>query len=237
MKLLLFIALGIVYGLLFSYRALLKIIRIRRTSTYRINKLPMKGQVIVVGKAEGKNTKNLLKRTDCSLWQIVVEGYGTGYNTRRPQWTTIYSQMSQEPFELSDETGRIQIYPANAQLILYDDINKSGSFFHPLPARIRRAVEELGVPTIDAPGIDKKLRVHERIIDPGDEIYIFGEVIYENDTKVIKSEGKLPFIISDHKEFDVTNTLFTQIVGNIITGIIVLLLIFVFAFRGFCTAC
>jgi hypothetical protein len=58
MKLLLFIAIGILYGLLFSYRALIKIIRIRWTPIYRIDKLPTKGQVIVVGKAEGKNTKS-----------------------------------------------------------------------------------------------------------------------------------------------------------------------------------
>lgn len=236
MKFLLFVAIGVLYGLLFSYRALIKIIRIYRTPVYRINELPTKGRVIVVGKAEGKNTKSILKKTDCSLWQVVIEGYRTYFNRNR--WLTIYSQMSQEPFELSDETGWIQIYPANAQLILYDDIKKSGSFFHPLPARIKRTIEELGVPTMDAPGIDSKLRVYERIIDPGDEIYVFGEVGYENGAKVIKSEGKLPFIISDHKEFDVTNTLFTQIVGNIAVGIFIALLIFTFEFNGFCiSAC
>lgn len=232
MKLLLFIAIGILYGLIFSYRALIKVIRIYRTPIYRISELPTKGQVIVVGKAEGKNTKSLLKKTDCSLWQVVIEGYRTYFN--RNQWLTIYSQMSQEPFELSDGTGRLQVYPANAQLILDDDIHKSGSFFHPLPSRIRRAIEELGVPTMDAPGIDSKLRVHERIIDPGDEIYVFGEVKYENGSKVIKSGNRLPIIISDHKEYDVTRTLFTQIVGNIAVGIFTALLIFVFGFNGLC---
>ena len=216
MNIVVFIAIGILAGLIFSYPQLKKIIHIYTTPVYRINELPESGEVLVVGKADIQNTKSPLKRRNCSLWQVEVEGYNYHLPSREYYWETIYSQISQEPFELIDGTGRIQVFPANAQLVLHTDFHKSGNFLSPLPPRIKSTIEDLGILTIDAPGVDRQLRVYERIVEPGDEIYILGEVQYENGHKLIKKGETAPFIISDRREDEVLSTLFKQVIVNVI---------------------
>jgi len=221
-----FIVIAIFVGLIFSYPTLIKIILIYRTPIYRINMLPESGQVLVVGKADVQNTKSPLKRKNCSLWQVEIQGFKF-YPWRRHHWGTIYSQTSQDPFELDDRTGKIQIFPANAQLVLHDDFHKAVNFLSPLPPRIKSAIESLGIITTDVTGFEKQLRVSERIVKPGDEIYILGEVQYENGSKVIKKGSKSPFIISDHREDEVLSTLFKQVILNFVIAIIIVVVGFV----------
>ena len=127
MKIILFIAIGMLVGLIFSIPEIKKIILMYRTPICRIGNIPLMGQVQVVGRADIKNTKSLLKRTNCCLWQIIVEE-DQGRRSRRVK---IYEQMSTEPFELVDGIDRIQIFPANAQLILRDDLSKANDSITP----------------------------------------------------------------------------------------------------------
>lgn len=216
MKILLFIAIGVLVGLIFSYPEIEKLVVIYRIPIYRIGKLPASGQVQVICKADTKNTKSLLKRTNCCLWQIIVEED----QGRRRRRIKIYEEMSTEPFELVDETGRIQIFPAKAQLILHDDLNKENDSITPLPPRIDETIQSLGIQTKNVLGLQRLLRVHEQIVKPGDELFVLGEVVYENGDKVIKSGNRLPFIISDHRDYAVIGTLFRQIIGKVVTATI-----------------
>jgi len=187
-----------------------------RTPICRIGNIPLMGQVQVVGRADIKNTKSLLKRTNCCLWQIIVEE-DQGRRSRRVK---IYEQMSTEPFELVDGIDRIQIFPANAQLILRDDLSKANDSITPLPPRIDETIKSLGIVTTNALGLQRLLNVREQIIRPGDEIFVLGQVTQENGIKVIKSGSRLPFILSDQKDYDVIGTLFMQVAGKIFTATI-----------------
>ena len=60
MKIILFIAIGMLVGLIFSIPEIKKIILMYRTPICRIGNIPLMGQVQVVGRADIKNTKSLL---------------------------------------------------------------------------------------------------------------------------------------------------------------------------------
>lgn len=216
MKIILFVATGILVGLIFSYPEIKKLVLIYRTPIRRIRKLPASGQVQVFGKADGKNTKSIFKHTNCCLCRTVIkEDRG-----RRKGYVTIYSDMSTEPFDLVDGTDRIRVFPANAQLMLRDDFSKANDSLTPLPPRIDEFIRSMGIPTTDFLGLQRLFRVSEQIIKPGDDLFILGEVMQENGAKVIKSGTGLPFIISDHKDYDVISTLFQRVVGKIIAATI-----------------
>jgi len=211
-----FIAIGILAGLIFSYSTLQKIARIYQTPSVYVSALPLDGHVEVVGKADGKNTKSLLKHTNCCLWQVTIEEQRRR-SKGAPYWVTIYTRMSEESFDLTDGKEKIQIFPANAHLILHDDMSKTSSFLNPLPPRIQNTLKDFGIDT--APGLlgfERPLRVKECIIKPGDEVYILGEVQYESGIKSIKNTDDSPLIISDHTEREVIGTLFRVVVVNIL---------------------
>jgi len=184
--------------------------------------------VLVSGKAYSQNTKSPLKRKSCSLWQVEIEGRQYYPQWRKYYWSTLYNQTSQEPFEIIDKTGKVRIIPANAQLILHDDFRKSSNFLSPLPPHVKSAIEELGVMTIDAPGVERQLRVFERIVKPQDEIYIMGEVHFENGSKVIKYGKRVPFTISDRGEDEVLGALFKQTIVNFVFTIVISVVLFFF---------
>lgn len=216
MKIILFIAIGILVGVIFSYPEIKKLVLIYRTPIHSIGNLPATGQVQVFGRADTTNTKSLLKRTNCCLWQIVIyEDQG-----RRRRRVKIYQQMSTEPFELVDGTGRIQVVPVNAQLILHDDLYKKTDSITPLPPRTNETIQSLGIQTTNVLGLQRLLHVYEQIVRPGDDVFVLGEVTQENGVKIIKSTSGLPFVISDHRDGDVIETLFMQIAGKILTATI-----------------
>jgi hypothetical protein len=214
-----FIFVGILLGLIFSYATIKRIVRIYRTPIYRIKNLPESGQVVVVGKAESKDTKSLLKRTNCALWEVVIQEKRNTGRKGSGHWFEIYRQMSNEPFEISDGTGSVQIVPVDAKLILHNDLQKTNGLLHPLPPRIKETIEELGILTKISVDIERPLQVYERFVGLGDEVYVTGEVKYENGIKIIKSGDKLPFIISDYKEHEILGALFRDVAANVFISI------------------
>ncbi len=191
------IAISILIGLIFVFPKIRELISVYKIPIRHINKLPESGQVQIVGRADTKNTKSPLKHANCCLWQLTVDedrgGKGGGY-------VRIFERMSTEPFDLKDSTGRIQVFPENADLILHDDVDKKSSSMTPLPSQIEESLQGLGVKTINDFGFQKRLWVTESFIKPGDNVIIVGEVINENGVKAIKSSGKFPFVISDYRD-------------------------------------
>ncbi len=206
------IAISILVGLIFSFPKIKELFLIYRVPIRRINKLPESGQVQIIGKADTKNTKSPLKRTNCCLWKIIVEED----QGRSRKNVKIFEKMSTEPFDLVDSTGRIQVFPANADLILHDDLDKKTNSITPFPPRMRETLQSLGIETSGLV-FQRLLHVYEQVIQPGDDIFLMGEVIMANGVKVIRSSGKFPLVISDYRDYEVISNLF----GNIIVQTLV----------------
>ena len=219
-------AVGGLLGVAFSYGELGKIIRMIRTPTSEIGALPFDEQVEIIGKADSEVTvSSPITKQTCVLWQVeVLEKRGSG---KRSRWVKVYSDTSTKSFDVYDGTGKVQIYPSRfTELILHDDVRKSSGIFTSLDEGIQTALKDLGV---DAKGslFNKTMRVHERYIEQGDQIYVLGKMFSKNGIKVMDGESSL-LIVSDQSELHVLGRFFWRIVINAILGVVIGIALFLY---------
>jgi len=183
----------------YIYPIIKEIIRIQRTPTVHISALPFEGQVEVVGKPEGETILSPFAQDACVLWQVDVQLLGR-------QATTIHTEIFPKSFYVNDGTGKIQIIPAGAYLIL-DKKRKSSRFF-PMDIQGKNILETIGIDTTGYQGYYKSFRLYERIIEPAEEIYVLGEIEYRNGTRTIVTTESTPEIISDHSQQELLGKLY-----------------------------
>jgi hypothetical protein len=192
-------AAGGLLGLLWSYRDLGKIFRIIRTSTGEIGSLSAGEQVEIVGKADSQTTLHSpITKTPCVLWQVaVMEKRRTGRGTN---WVTVYVKSSTAPFDVYDTTGRIRIHPSPLmELVLRDDVKKSSGLFTSLDEQTQAALSEMGISSKGAFNFNKGMRVHERFLEAGDQVYALGRTSLNQGARVMDTENH-PLIVSDRSE-------------------------------------
>jgi hypothetical protein len=210
---------GILSPLLFSARAIRNLFLGWRIPITRISALPSKGWVEVIGRVKGEPITSLLSNSECAYWQLEVKEHQSG-GRGGGRWRTIYKNTS-GAFEVDDMTGKIQIQDEGADFVL----NNETTLNH-LDDQIKAKLENLGVKTRGFLGFNKKLRVHERLIDPGEEIIVLG--------KVLKSEGLIsggsinPLLISNMTKAEMLKKYIWQIARIMIIPFLIGL-----AFLGF----
>jgi hypothetical protein len=223
-------ALGGFIGLLVSWREIGKILRMMRTSTGEIASLPADEQVEIVGKAESDKILNSpITKTPCVFWQVVVsERRSSGKSSR---WVVVYSNTSTAPFDVADITGRMRVYPGRAmELHLRDDVSKSSGLFYSLDEQTQAALNEMGVETKGFLNMNKNMRVQERYIEQGDEIYLLGKTSSKPGARTMMDEE--PLIISDQSELRLVSGFSWRVIGNVVLfAIIGLMLAFYFTSR------
>jgi hypothetical protein len=210
---------GALLGLLLSYGQIGKIIRMFRTSTGEIASLPADEQVEIVGKADGEATlQSPIAKTRCVLWQVVVsERRSSG---KRSRWVTVYSNTSTAPFDVYDGTGRIRVYPSRPmELLLQDDVSKASGIFYSLDEQTKTALNELGVDTKGFLNLNKTMRVQERYIEQGDQVYLLGRTSLQSGARVM--DGDSPLIVSDHSELRLLGRFSWQVLINALIGVFV----------------
>jgi len=213
-------AVGGSLGLLLSYRELGKIFRMLRTTTGDIVSLPVDEQVEIVGKADGEATLHgPITKTSCVLWQVVVsERRSSGKSSH---WVTVYSKTSTAPFDVHDGTGRMRVHPSRGmELLLRDDVKKSSGIFSSLDEQTQTALNEMGVDTKGFLNLNKNMRVHERYVEQGDEIYLLGKTSAKVGARVMDGEDS-PLIVSDHSELRLLGKFSWRVIVNTLIGVVV----------------
>ena len=190
--------------LLVSAPTIWKIIMIWRTPTTWISALSNEGRVEVVGKTGQKTLKSPIKNKPCVLWQLEVQEERRQKN--RISWATVCKKSSGELFEVADETGKILVQPEGADLILSED-----SFSDHLDSQKMSVLQSLGVSTTNWLGSEKKMRVYERLIAPGEEVFVIGEIKVSDGSKSIASGTAAPMVITDRSEWEVLNALYLRV--------------------------
>lgn len=209
-------ALGGLLGLLLSYRAIGKIFRMIRTSTGEIALLPAGEQVEVVGRADGEAIHTPITKTPCVFWQVVVsERRSSGKSSH---WVTVYNNTSTAPFDVYDGTGRMRVHPGpQMELLLRNDVNKSSGLFNSLDEQTQAALNEMGVNSKGLLNLNKNMRVQERYIEQGDQIYLLGKTSTTSGARVMDSNA--PLIVSDHGELRLLGGFSWQVVVNVLLGV------------------
>lgn len=218
-------------GLLVSWRELGKIFRMLRTSTGEIASLPTDEYVEVVGRAESRNLiHSPITQTPCVLWQVLVsERRSSGRSSR---WVVVRSPMSTESFVVSDGTGRVQVHPIRGvELLLRDDVKKSSGLFRSLDEQTQAALTKMGVDTKGLLNMNKALRVQERFIEPGDQVYVLGKTYTSGGQRMLDGESA-PLMISDRSELSLLGRFAGQVFINVLGGIVIgAMLVFYFTSR------
>ncbi len=179
------------------YPNLRQIVYIRRTPAGYISAFPYEGQVKVSGKAGAAAAESPITHTSCAFWQVEIQRRTGG---KTPRWKTIYSRTSTQPFEVSDEASRIFVQPEGAVLILNDDLSQSSGLTKSLDQQTLDAVQGLGVDTTGFLGLQRTLRVAERWIKPGEDVFALGQIKIVDGRRQIAALDKGPLIIADRPE-------------------------------------
>lgn len=218
-------------GLLVSWRDLGKIFRMLRTSTGEIAALPADEYVEVVGQAESRNLiPSPITQTPCVLWQVLVsERRSSGRSSR---WVVVRNVTSTDSFEVSDGTGRVQVHPTRGvELHLRDDVKKSSGLFRSLDEQTQSALTKMGVDTKGLLNLNKAMRVQERFIESGDQVYVLGKTYTSGGQRMLDGESA-PVMISDRSELSLLGRFTWQIFVNILVGIVIgAILVFYFTSR------
>ncbi|RJP53575.1 MAG: hypothetical protein C4557_04540 [Anaerolineaceae bacterium] len=208
-------------GLLLSYKELGKLLRMIGTSTGEIAHFSADEQVEIVGKADSRTTLHSpITKTPCVLWQVVVmEKRSSGRSSR---WVTVYSNTSTEPFDVYDVTGRIRVQPSHRmELILRDDVKKSSGLFTSLDEQTAAALNEMGVSSKGGLlNLNKNMRVHERFIEQGDQVYVLGRTSLSQGVRAMDGEN-YPLIVSDQSELRLLGRFFWRVIGNALIGLVI----------------
>jgi hypothetical protein len=197
-----------------------QIIRIRRIATMPIAALPDAGPAEVVGRAGGAELRSPLSDASCLLWQVEVQELrSTGKSSH---WKTIFKHASDQPFEIDDGTGQIQVLPAGATLILNDDLRASRGLFGNMTPEIEAALERIGVQTHGFLGLRRRLRVRERLVAPGEQIFALGYVERVAGRPVLRSMPDATLILADRSERDLLRNLYWRVGASALFALIVL---------------
>lgn len=195
------------------------------TSTIRSLAL---GLVEITGAAQPE--KSLLSSPfgglPCVFYSYAVEErIGSDKNTR---WETIAKGTSDQPFFVSDTTGRVLVVPFGAELILPDERAHRHNLLGELPPTTVAGLHRLGISADGWMG-SKTLRCRETFILPEEQVYVLGTAhehggagdLIENASRMyIGSSRDHKFIISDRSERELLSRLRWQAMASLVGGLL-----------------
>lgn len=161
---------------LWMFRKGFSALKLKRTvagmATSKVRSMAM-GTVELAGRAELLSPlEDPIYRSPCAYFQVVVEEQ-RGHGKKR-RWVTIHrSDSAAHPFLLADDTGRVAVLPAHAELYCRKDVERTCSWGMSL-------FSGGGDPRVDAfvrsvPGrTSGPARVTAYILREGDPLYVLG---------------------------------------------------------------
>ena len=161
----------------------------------------------------------------CVFYSYAVEEHvDSGKHAR---WETIAKGTSEQPFFVSDTTGRVLVVPLGAELILPDERTSRSNWLGELPPTTIAGLNRLGISTERWVG-SKTLRCREAFILPEEPVYVLGTAHehlgakerVDNAARIyIGSSRDHEFIISDRSEKDLLSRLRWQVLAFVVGGL------------------
>jgi len=177
----------------------------------------------------------------CVFYSYAVEErVGSGKNAR---WETIAKGTSEQPFFVSDTTGRVLVVPLSAELILPDERTSRSNWLGELPPATIAGLNRLGISTERWIG-SKTLRCRESFILPEEQVYVLGTAhehqgareSVENSARLyIGSSRDHEFIISDRSEKELLSRLRWQVLAFGVGGLTLAATCLIIIFKHYLT--
>jgi hypothetical protein len=184
---------------------IVKIIGVRRTPTTKINALPLGGRVEIVGNAQHESMLSPFSKTPCVFWRVKVEEDIS--SDEDSKWITIYENVSYEPIEISDETGKIKVSvdQANLELKNYWPNERTDETKQFLNSR----------------GFPSNCKVYEWLIKPDTQVYVLADI----------QEPLSVQLISENNERGLLTTLYTRVILKVAVAVFIALVLYYIAWR------
>jgi len=206
------------------YLPVRRILRIRRTPITPIAKLPKAGTVKIRGRTfvneEVKNSPITNKK--CVYCDVEIKYYRSGIKTIG-SWESVLFEQSRQPISIHDKTGMAKILTgewASLNIARKDNITKARGRWDTLDSKIKSILPQGNTKWLNSLG---RLHITERIIQPQEDLFIYGHVERQDDLAVIKPSGGHPLEITDGDEQKLLTNLYSNIRGKILAGLFIFL--------------
>jgi hypothetical protein len=163
----------------FGFRLLRNRRLIQNIPTSKIRSMAM-GLVEVKGRAtDPVNLQAPFSGEPCVYYKVQVDEYKRSGDHSR--WVNVFSRNTDDlPFNLSDETGCTSVRPQGAEILL--DVTFSfENRGRGVPSKVVWFLKERNFSIDGFAGMEKNLRFTERVIRPGQDLYVMGECRSEKD--------------------------------------------------------
>jgi hypothetical protein len=193
---------------------------IENTPTSKCRSVAM-GLCEIAGRATGEQTiPSLIGKLPCYCSQILIERYEK--RGKSHQWVTVRKEQRGVPFFLEDNTGRVRVDPAGAELDVPAELEYGHGGSRALLGMTLARLQAAGHSSSDIPslfhaycaanGISAfgEMRFRECNLAPGDPVYVLGSAeerpgVQDEQERIVVRKGKHHpwFFIAESSEKDV----------------------------------
>jgi hypothetical protein len=132
----------------------------------------------------------------CVFWQIEIFSKGEPGQRSTLDWYRLLNQTSDTPLRISTSEGALLIAPAQAELFLTSHAEQQiGAFDKPTPEFLQ-VLQQFGVP-LERKGFQRRLKIRERVIAPGQPISVCGSAARSNGQTVLQAAPDQPLLLAD----------------------------------------
>src|SRR3989344_7077963 len=215
---------------------------IENTPTSKIRSIAM-GLVELYGKVVAKKEvlTSPLAQKPCVHYYYTIEEYRR--QGKHNRWVVVFKETSNCLFLLKDNTGQVLVNLKDAIIEIPSDFEYSSSFGRDPPLNIRNFLKQKRFSHEGFFGINKSLRFREYLIQPGDQLYVFGTAAdnpyvkeatsQKNDADIMIQKGKNLYYVSDRPEKDILKSLSWKAYGGLFGGAALTLVCLVIVFVAF----
>jgi hypothetical protein len=141
-----------------------------------------------------------LSRVPCVYFDFTVEQLRR--SGRSSHWHQLVRDRQGDVAGVDDGTGVAEVDLADAELHLETDAHgRSSGFLNGCPPELEAVLPRYGVSPSSFLGFSKSLRYREIFVEPGDRLYVLGEVYLREDNPPRFIPGKkIPLLVSDRGE-------------------------------------
>jgi len=163
-------------------------------------------------------------RTACIYYRFKVEEKRhrtTGRNRTSSYWHKIIDDREYAKCAVDDGTGTIVVDLEEADLVLDRDAHATSGLFASGPPGIEEVLNERYGQSSRGLIFNKSMRYHETVLEPGDEIYVLGDVTVTGGGEWRITSRDHPLIVSDRGERGATRRFFWQAILSMIGAVVV----------------
>jgi hypothetical protein len=161
--------------------------------------------VEVTGKAQGESIFSPMAEKPCVVWQVEVLRIHQSRN--RTTWKRIFGPTSPNSFMVDDSTGKILIKPDDAEIILPE-----GELIEDTGEILWGKLEKLGFQNRAVAREPDTIKVYERRVTDGEEIYVTGYLLHDNSGVILTGKPSDNLAIRTQSEAATLGRLYGQVV-------------------------